>query len=64
MRVVVDECCRGCGLCASICPDSFDVIDGKKAQPRHKSVPEYLHLSYQIAAQSCPEKAIKIFSQV
>jgi len=64
MRVVVDERCSGCRLCASICPDAFDMGDNEKAVPRHKTIPSSLEPEYEIAAQSCPEKAIKIFCQV
>ncbi len=64
MRVVVDECCTGCGLCASICPDAFDMAESGKAAPRHKTVPQYLEHEYEMAAENCPEKAIKIFCQV
>ncbi len=64
MRVIVDECCSGCGLCASICPDAFDVGESGKAVPRHKTIPEYFQLEYESAARNCPEQAIKIFSRV
>ncbi|MDR0307287.1 MAG: ferredoxin [Chitinispirillales bacterium] len=64
MRVVVDECCSGCRLCASICPDAFDMGENGKALPRHKAIPTWLEHAYEIAAQSCPDKAIKIFCQV
>ncbi|KMQ50524.1 hypothetical protein CHISP_2517 [Chitinispirillum alkaliphilum] len=64
MRVVVDECCSGCGLCASICPDAFDVGENGKATPRHKNIPQYFELEYENAAKYCPEQAIKIFSKV
>lgn len=65
MRVIVDnDCCSGCGLCASLCPDAFDMGTDQKAQPRHKAIPNWLEQEYQIAADSCPEYAIKIFCQV
>jgi ferredoxin len=65
MRVVVDnDNCTGCGLCASICPDAFDMGNEGKAVPRHKAIPSWLEQDYEIAAENCPEYAIKIYSQV
>lgn len=64
MRVVVDnDDCTGCGLCASLCPDAFDMSADGKAQPRHKKIPAYIENDYQIAADSCPQDAIKVYTQ-
>jgi ferredoxin len=65
MRVLVDnDICSGCGLCASLCPDAFDMGADGKASPRHKTIPTWFEQEYQNAADTCPEGAIKIFCQV
>jgi len=65
MRAIVDNNnCTGCGLCASLCPDAFDMNDEGKAIPRHKTIPAWLEQDYEIAADNCPESAIRIFTQV
>jgi len=65
MRVLVDnDICTGCGLCASLCPDAFDMGADGKASPRHKAIPTWFEQEYQNAADTCPEAAIKIFCQV
>ena len=65
MRVIVDnDICTGCGLCASICPDAFDMSTDAQAVPRHKSIPSWYEQEYQNAADNCPENAIKIYCQV
>lgn len=65
MRVVVDnDGCTGCGLCASLCPDAFDMSVEGKATPRHKAIPVWLEQEYQVAADNCPEDAIKVYCQV
>lgn len=57
-KIIVDEDkCIGCGACASICPSSFEIIDGKskvkKAEVKKITCEEE-------AAESCPVAAIKI----
>lgn len=47
------EKCIGCGLCVSICPKIFEMIDGKakvKSQENEKCVED--------AISSCPVEAI------
>jgi ferredoxin len=65
MKIIIDnDFCSGCGLCASLFPDAFDITPEGKASVRHKIIPAWLEQEYQIAAENCPEKAIKIFCKV
>lgn len=57
-KISVDkEKCIGCGTCASICPDSFELKAGK-AHPKKSSVDEIT--CEKKAESSCPVGAISI----
>jgi len=53
MVKVNKDLCIGCGACVSICPDGFEIIDGKAKikDPKAKCIKE--------AITSCPASAIK-----
>lgn len=58
MKPVVDqELCIGCGLCASIAPDIFEMQDDGKAAA---IVEETSDDTAQEAADSCPTAAISL----
>ena len=58
MKVIIDkEMCIGCGLCASICPEVFEMGDDGKAKVIEKSTKSTLN-AVQEAVDSCPVSAI------
>jgi len=57
-RVTVDrEICIGCGACVGICPENFEMEDGK-SKPKKKVV-EKLSCN-QEAADNCPVSCIRV----
>ncbi len=57
-KVTVDKSlCTGCGLCASMCPEAFEVGDDNIAKVKGDSCAE--HNISEIASQ-CPVEAIKV----
>jgi ferredoxin len=48
--------CIGCGLCESICPEVFELKEGKS----HVKDPKNKAKCVKEAADSCPVEAIKI----
>ena len=59
MRVSVDDqCCRGHGVCVTLCPEVFSLTDDGYAVSIASDVPTELEAATQEAIESCPEQAI------
>lgn len=59
MTAYVNENCIGCGMCASICPEVFQMTDENVALANGEILPEQ-ETAVQEAADSCPVSAIEV----
>ena len=61
MKAHVDkDGCIACGLCASICPECFEIEDDGKAGFIVDEAPDGLEDEVREAAESCPVNAISV----
>ena len=59
MKVIVNkDSCIGCGACAAICEDVFEIGDEGLSQVKVDTVPEDKIDSAKEAIESCPTAAI------
>ena len=50
--------CIGCGACASICPENWEIADDGKSKPKKTALDDIS--CNQEAADACPVSCIKI----
>ena len=61
MKVKVNkDACIGCGACASICPDVFEINDEGLSVAKVEEVKDELQDEVRDAADSCPTGAIEV----
>jgi ferredoxin len=60
MKVFVDDqCCRGHGMCTTLCPDVFVINDDGYAEVVVAQVPSAQQDAAHEAIDCCPEQAIR-----
>ncbi len=59
MKVSVDDhCCRGHGVCVTLCPEVFSLTEDGYAEAITSDVPTELEAAAREAIDCCPEQAI------
>ena len=57
---VLDNLCIGCGACAAIVPEEFDITDEGTAKALNETVKEENKETVKEAKENCPTGAIQI----
>ena len=57
---VLDNLCIGCGACAAIVPEEFDISDNGTAEALNETVKEENKEIVKEAKENCPTGAIQI----
>jgi ferredoxin len=61
MKLSVDASkCQGHGRCYALAPDLFDLDENGNASVCSEDIPEDRRADAELAAENCPENAIKI----
>jgi len=55
--------CIGCGSCAALCPNNWEMADDGKADEKKQDIGESELKENMDAAQSCPVNVIHIFEK-
>jgi len=59
MKYYVNDECIGCGLCASTCPEVFEITGEGVAKAIEADVPKEAEAAAKEAQDNCPAGAIK-----
>lgn len=59
MKYFINDNCIGCGMCASICPEVFEMTDEGVAKASELAVDTIQEASAQDAMDGCPVGAIE-----
>ncbi len=59
MKYFVNDQCIGCGLCAQLCPEIFEMTDSDTAKAADREVLPEEEASAAEACSSCPVSAIQ-----
>ena len=57
---VVENLCIGCGACAALVPDEFELNDSGVAYAKNETVKEDIQDDVKTAMENCPTGAISI----
>ncbi|MFO8016980.1 MAG: ferredoxin [Candidatus Woesearchaeota archaeon] len=57
---VIKETCIGCGSCASVCGDNFELKDDGKSHVKNEEIDDSGFECSKSAAEACPVQAIHI----
>ena len=61
MKVTIDrDLCTGCELCATTCPEVFEMADDGLAKAKAEVVPAGAEDAAKEAATNCPVECIKV----
>lgn len=60
MKVKVNENCIGCGLCANMCPEVFEMVEGAEEHSQPITDADELRPQAMEAAEACPVAAIEV----
>ena len=59
MKFHVNDECIGCGMCASICPEEFEMTDAGVAKASHLDIVAEILPEAEEAKNACPVGAIE-----